>query len=90
MDTSFLPAFYTQKDFEPLESVANTKRIWNEQIKYKANVISRTVRKPFIAAKKKSAKEGGEIPPFDLKEIDDPSNLFVYDHSSLFETVLNA
>jgi hypothetical protein len=88
VDTSFLPAFYTQKDFEPLESVANTKRIWNEQIKYKANVISRTVRKPFIAAKKKGTKEGGEIPPFDLKEIDDASNLFVYDHNSLFETVL--
>lgn len=48
IDTSFLPTYYKDKDYEPLESVANTKRIWNEQIKYKVNVISRTVRKPFI------------------------------------------
>ena len=87
-DTSFLPQFYTQKGFEPLESVANTKRIWNEKIKYKVNVISRSVRKPFIAAKKKSPKDGGEIPTFDHKEIDDPSSLWIYDHQALYDTVL--
>lgn len=88
VNTSFLPSFYTEKEFEPLESVANTKKIWNEQIKYKANVVSRTVRKPFIAAKKKSSKEGGEIPAFDAKEIDDASTLSIYDHNSLLDTVL--
>ena len=75
LDTNFLPQFFTQKGYEPLESVANTRKIWNEQIKYKVNVVSRTVRKPFIAAKKTSGKEGSEIPPFDTKEIDDASTL---------------
>ena len=87
IDTSFLPAFYKERDFEPLESVANTKRIWNEQIKYKVNVVSRTVRKPFIAAKKKAGKDG-DIPTFDVKELDESSALVVYDYQSLFETIL--
>ena len=87
LDTSFLPPFYTEKDFEPLESVANTKRIWNEQIKYKINVVSRTVRKPFIASKKRVAKEG-EVPTFDLKELDDASSLHIFDHNALYETIL--
>lgn len=79
--------FYTEKDFEPLESVANTKKIWNEQIKYKVNVVSRTVRKPFIQAKK-LAKDGGEIPAFDLKEVDDPNSLIIYDSTALFDIIL--
>jgi len=87
VDTSFLPSFYTEKDFEPLESVANTKRLWNEQIKYKANVVARTVRKPFISAKKQAGREG-EIPPFDLKEVDDPSSLIIFDQNTLFDTIL--
>jgi hypothetical protein len=88
VDTSFLPAFYKDKDFEPLESVANTKRIWNEQIKYKVNVVSRTVRKPFIATKKKPNKDGIDVPIFDRKEIDDPTLLIIYDEQALFETIL--
>jgi hypothetical protein len=53
LDTSFLPAFYKEKEFEPLESVANTRRIWNEQIKYKVNIISRTARKAGISPEDK-------------------------------------
>jgi hypothetical protein len=88
LDTNFLPQFFTKKGFEPLESVANTRKIWNEQIKYKVNVVSRTVRKPFIAAKKTSGKDGSEIPPFDTKEIDDASMLCIYDYNALYEAVL--
>lgn len=46
------------------------------------------MRKPFIAAKKKGGKEAGEIPPFDIKEVDDPSSMIIYDQQALFETVL--
>ncbi|CAI2364950.1 unnamed protein product [Moneuplotes crassus] len=88
VDCSFLPAFYKEKDFEPLESVANAKKIWNEQIKYKANVVARTVRKPFISAKAKGGKDVPEVPPIDLKEVDDPSCMFIFDQNTLFDSVL--
>jgi hypothetical protein len=36
-DTSFLPPFFLEKEHEPLESVANAKKAWSEQIKQKFN-----------------------------------------------------
>jgi hypothetical protein len=49
--------------------------------------VSRTVRKPFIQAKK-TTKDGGDVPAFDLKEVDDPSSLVIYDSNTLLETIL--
>lgn len=51
-------------------------------------MVARTIRKPFIGPKRKPQKEDGEIPPFDVKELDDRSALDIYDHEALLEAVL--
>jgi len=33
LDISFLPQYFKDKDHEPLTSVSNAKRAWNEKIK---------------------------------------------------------
>ena len=56
VDTSFLPQYYKDKEYEPLVAIANAKRNWNEKIKYKLNLVARITRKPFISTRKIPAK----------------------------------
>ena len=51
-DLNQLPQYFFDKDYEPLESVATSKRSWSEQLKQKLNTILRQSRKPYVRPKK--------------------------------------
>jgi hypothetical protein len=51
-DIQNLPSYFFDREYEPLESVANARRLWSEQLKNRLNLVIRSSRKPFIKAKK--------------------------------------
>lgn len=40
-DINLLPEYFFDKDYEPLESIATSKRAWSEQLKQKVNNLMR-------------------------------------------------
>jgi len=56
-DISSLPPVFFDQEFEPLESVANARRVWNETLKSRVNNIVRQGRKPFMRPKKTGTKK---------------------------------
>ena len=56
-DVTALPPYFFDQEFEPLESVASTRRIWNETLKSRMNNVIRASRKPFLRPKKLQVKK---------------------------------
>lgn len=87
VDSSFLPSYFTEKEFEPMASVANARRTWNEQIKHKLNNFVRQTRKPFVVKKATGSTDGKTEYPKPEKS-DEPGANQVFDANSLLDAVL--
>lgn len=49
---SKLPEYFFDKDYEPLENIAQGRRQWNDFLKGKLISAVRSSRKPYMRAKK--------------------------------------